>query len=89
MYCAYREIPFITCLDASISVTITEIKQLSLEQVALVAFGYCPYCELYIENWNSPSGMSFSPEFYSILREKEIDPKTGHKIWCNKKEIAL
>lgn len=43
--------------------------------------GACPECGQKVRDWKAPTG-AFAPEAWATLREKGIDPATGHKSTC-------
>jgi len=45
--------------------------------------GRCPECERPIKGWEAPCG-SFAPEQWATLKERGVDPHTGHKITCSR-----
>lgn len=45
--------------------------------------GRCPECECAVRNWKPPVG-SFAPEQWETLKERGIDPGTGHRITCSR-----
>jgi hypothetical protein len=46
--------------------------------------GECPTCGRKVKDWKAPFG-AFAPEAWATLRERGIDPATGHKQSCPEK----
>lgn len=68
----------ITQLEAQIP----ELRLVKLERaIGLVSEGKCPGCERNVRDYKAPSGY-FAPEGFATLRERGIDPCTGHGIGC-------
>ncbi len=47
----------------------------------VVKFGCCPHCGRYIHNWKPMFG-GLAPEWWATMRERGIDPATGHSQTC-------
>jgi len=59
------------------------IDQLQLLSESILKLsGACPKCGRIVKDWKAPTG-SFAPEEWATLREKGIDPATGHKAGCS------
>lgn len=56
------------------------IEQLE-QKLGLVYAGCCPECGRKTDGWRAPQG-SFAPEAYATLKERDIDPGSGHKMSC-------
>ena len=61
---------------------------LSQHQRDVITMGKCPYCEAPIREWKPVFG-SFAPEWWETMRERGIDPRTGHKANCKHKDITI
>ncbi len=55
-----------------------------VRRLECMAKGECPECGRKTVEWKAPFG-SFAPEMWATLREKGIDPATGHKQTCSEK----
>ena len=64
------------------------IPQLTEHHRDLMAMGLCPFCEAQIRGYDPPVG-SFAPEAWATLRERGIDPASGHRQQCEHKQICL
>lgn len=64
------------------------IPELTDHQRDLMNMGMCPFCEKQIKGWKPVFG-SFAPEWWATMREKGIDPATGHLESCQHKNISL
>ena len=62
-------------------ITVEQIKELTQPECNLLAAGLCPKCERKVRGYQAPCG-SFAPEIWATLRERGIDPATGHKANC-------
>ncbi len=63
---------------------IPELRIAKLEHaLGLVAAGKCPECGQHVQGYKSPEG-TFAPEAFATLRERSIDPCTGHKYGCSR-----
>jgi hypothetical protein len=51
-----------------------------------VKFGCCPECDRYILNWEPMFG-GLAPEWWATMRERGIDPATGHSQSCRSKQL--
>lgn len=49
-------------------------------------FGCCPECDRYILNWKPMFG-GLAPEWWATMRERGIDPATGHSQSCSNKKL--
>ena len=69
---------------AALEVRIPDIRIERLEKaLGLVESGKCPECECYVRGYMSPTG-AFAPEAYESMRERGINPSTGHRVTCSR-----
>lgn len=61
--------------------SIDEIKALSQPEANLLAAGHCPKCERKVRGFKPMFG-AFAPEWWATMRERGLDPATGHKEGC-------
>lgn len=67
---------------AKLEERIPEVRIARLERkLGLIATGKCPCCGENVSGWKAPSG-SFAPEGWASLKERGINPMTGHKCGC-------
>lgn len=57
-------------------------------KLELQAEGKCPECKRIIKGWKPVFG-SFAPEWWATMRERGIDPGTGHLSSCSNKLLKL
>jgi len=50
--------------------------------------GQCPECKRIIKGWEPMFG-SFTPEWWATMKERGIDPGTGHSAHCRNKTLKL
>lgn len=75
-------------LRAELEAQIPEKRIAKLEAaLGLVQEGRCVECRELVRGYNAPSG-SFAPEAWATLREHGIDPATGHKDGCSKRNAG-
>ena len=60
------------------------LSEEELLAVRWVIFGKCPRCGATIKDWQPPA---FNIELYDELRDKRIDPLSGHKEYCDQKWV--
>ena len=61
---------------------IPEVRIARLERkLGLITTGVCPCCSQNVSGWKAPVG-SFAPEAWASLKERGINPMTGHKYGC-------
>ena len=60
-----------------------ELKKLTLEQVALLAGGYCPWCEEFIR------GHEYHVGTWSHSKNLGIDPYSGHRESCAHRDVEI
>jgi hypothetical protein len=65
-----------------------KVEELTQHQRDILAMGKCPFCEAPIRGYRPPSG-SFAPEMWASLRERGIDPASGHRKCCAHKDITV
>jgi len=56
------------------------------KKVKETKFGCCPECDRYILNWKPMFG-GLAPEWWATMRERGIDPATGHSQSCSNKKL--
>lgn len=64
------------------------IEPLNDIQKSLILLGKCPFCERAVKNWVVPTGF-IAPEAWADLRDRGIDPGTGHDEKCAHKDMRL
>jgi hypothetical protein len=47
--------------------------------------GECPECGRKVKDWKPMFG-AFAPEWWATMREQGIDPATGHRAICSRKQ---
>ena len=62
-------------------ITNNEVKEMSLQQLALAVFGFCPFCEGMIKNFDVPK----SSAVRESMRALGVDPESGHMMDCQRK----
>jgi hypothetical protein len=64
-------------------------EELTQKQRDACALGLCPFCGASIRNYEPPAAGFFAPEAYATLEERGIDPATGHRSTCKRKDVKL
>jgi len=55
-----------------------------VEALEAISRGECPDCGQRVAGYKTPFG-TFAPEMWATLRERGIDPASGHKATCGSK----
>jgi hypothetical protein len=63
---------------------VTTHKNPEDEKLKLVSEGRCLSCKMKVKGWEPMFG-ALAPEWWASMRERGIDPATGHKLNCGEK----
>lgn len=55
-----------------------------VRKLEALAEGRCLECGQKVKDWKTPFG-AFAPEIWATLRERGIDPSSGHKEICSQR----
>lgn len=59
-----------------------------VRRLEIQADGRCPDCDMKIRGWGMPHG-AFAPDLWATLRDRGVDPASGHKQQCVNKGLRL
>jgi hypothetical protein len=62
------------------------ISNLDVQEMKVVRPGHCPDCGNKVDGWKPMFG-GLAPEWWATMRERGVDPATGHKINCRHRKL--
>lgn len=71
-----------------VEVTRNEYLEAEIKKLNFQVAGKCPECGEVIRGWEMPVGF-YAPEVIATLKERGIDPYSGHKLSCSNKDYKI